>query len=112
MQWVTCCRKLIKKKGENSRTDWYNAQVQMGQKEKSAVKKEMLIEKETILSLEFYNYKGIFTGSLKQMRYRICKIEEEEKKFFEVSVWGGPYNYDVTPEEEMEVQKFDVGRRC
>ena len=65
-----------------------------------------LVEQED-LYLEFYNYKGIFTGSLKQMRYRICKIEEEEKKFFEVSVWGGPYNYDVTPEEEMEVQKFE-----
>lgn len=66
-----------------------------------------MIERETILSLEFYNYKGIFTGSLEQMRYRICKIEEEEEKTFEVCVWRGPYNYDVTPKEEMEVRTFD-----
>ena len=34
-----------------------------------------MIEKDKILSLEFYNYKGIFSGSLKGMRYRIEKIK-------------------------------------
>lgn len=63
-----------------------------------------MIEKSKILSLEFYNHKGIFTGSLKGMRYRIEKVTKEEEKeaVFLVHVWKEPYNYEVTPKEEME----------
>lgn len=65
------------------------------------------IKKEKILSLEFYNYKGIFTGSLKGMRYRIEKSGEKEKPCFLVHIWDEPYNYDVTSEEEMEKSEFE-----
>lgn len=66
-----------------------------------------MIENSKILSLEFYNYKGIFTGSLKGMRYRIEKVTEEEKEpVFLVHVWKEPYNYEVTPKEEMDKKTF------
>ena len=61
-----------------------------------------MIEKDKILSLEFYNYKGIFSGSLKGMRYRIEKIKkEDETDKFLVSVWDEPYSFDATPEEKI-----------
>lgn len=64
------------------------------------------LRRDQILSLEYYNYKGIFTGSMKAMRYRIEKIEEEENKFFLVHIWQGPYNFDVTSKEEMRKKEF------
>lgn len=66
-----------------------------------------MIENSKILSLEFYNYKGIFTGSLKGMRYRIEKVtKEEEQSVFLAHVWKEPYNFEVTPEEEMDKKEF------
>lgn len=66
-----------------------------------------MIENSKILSLEFYNYKGIFTGSLKGMRYRIEKVTEEGKEpVFLVHAWKEPYNYEVTPKEEMDKKTF------
>lgn len=65
-----------------------------------------MIENSKILSLEFYNYKGIFTGSLKGMRYRIEKIKKEEEAIFLVHVWKEPYNYEATPKEEMDKKEF------
>lgn len=35
--------------------------------------KVKLLKREQILSLEYYNYKGIFTGSIMAMHYRIEK---------------------------------------
>lgn len=64
------------------------------------------LRREQILSLEYYNYKGIFTGSIKDMRYRIEKKEEEEEKIFLVHIWHGPYNFEVTSKEEMLRQEF------
>ena len=73
-----------------------------------------MIEKDKILSLEFYNYKGIFSGSLKGMRYRIEKIKkEDETDKFLVSVWDEPYSFDVTPEEKItqkEIAFSEEGR--
>lgn len=71
-----------------------------------------MIRKEQILSLEYYNYGGVFTGSLNGMRYRVEKVkkkdgqEKEEEVFFLVHVWKEPYNYDVTPHEDMKMEKF------
>lgn len=65
-----------------------------------------MIEKEKILSLEFYNYKGIFTGSQKGMRYRIEKITIDDNPFFSVDIWPEPYNYDVTPKSDMLHKDF------
>lgn len=66
-----------------------------------------MIENSKILSLEFYNYKGIFTGSLKGMRYRIEKVtNEEEQVAFLAHAWKEPYNFEVTPKEEMDKKEF------
>ena len=65
-----------------------------------------MIKKEQILSLEYYNYGGVFTGSLLGMRYRVEKVKEEDNAFFVVHVWEEPYNYDITPHEEMKMKKF------
>lgn len=64
------------------------------------------LRREQILSLEYYNYKGIFTGSMKAMNYRIEKKEEEDKKTFVVHIWQGPYNFEVTSKEEMRKKEF------
>lgn len=64
------------------------------------------LRREQILSLEYYNYKGIFTGSIKAMNYRIEKIDEEEKKSYLVHIWQGPYNFEVTSKEEMRKKEF------
>lgn len=69
-----------------------------------------MVEYDKVLSLEFYNYKGIFSGSLLGMRYRIEKKKaeegEEEKEYFLVHAWKEPYNFDVTPKEEMDEKSF------
>ena len=65
-----------------------------------------MIKKEQILSLEYYNYGGIFTGSFQGMRYRVEKVKEGEKAVFVVSVWKEPYSYDATSHEYMKVEKF------
>lgn len=65
-----------------------------------------MVEKEKILTLPFYSYKGIFTGSDEGIRYRIAKISEEDVDMFEVYVWREPYGFEATPKEEMEKQTF------
>lgn len=75
----------------------------MGKKNK---KEQNYLRREQILSLEYYNYKGIFTGSMKAMNYRIEKKEEEEKKSFLVHIWKGPYNFEATSKEEMRKKEF------
>lgn len=75
----------------------------MGEKNK---KEQIYLRREQILSLEYYNYKGIFTGSMKAMNYRIEKKEEEENKSFLVHIWKGPYNFEVTSKEEMRKKEF------
>lgn len=65
-----------------------------------------MIKKEQILSLEYYNYGGVFTGSLQGMRYRVEKVKEEEVEYFVVHAWKEPYGYDVTPKEDRKQKKF------
>lgn len=70
--------------------------------------KAKTLRREQILSLEYYNYKGIFTGSIMAMHYRIEKEkkEEEEQAVFLVHIWQGPYNFEVTSKEEMRKKEF------
>lgn len=72
------------------------------------------MNEETVLTLEYYNYKGVFTGSLQGIRYRIQKIEEEGEAFFCVHTWKEPYCFEATPKEEITEKKFPFsyeGRR-
>lgn len=72
-----------------------------------------MVKKDQILSLEYYRYKGMFSGSFKGMRYRIEKITKGEEDFFEVYVWPEPYNFEMTSKEVMKEKNFpftDEGR--
>lgn len=83
-------------------------------KEKADREEIEMLNKNKILSLEFYNYKGIFSGSMKGMRYRIEKIKkDDESANFLVSVWDEPYSYDATPKENIltkEIEFSEEGR--
>ena len=71
-----------------------------------------MIQRSDILSIPFLK-KSAYTGSFQGMRYRLekWKPEEAENESLRVAVWNGPYNYDVTKEEEKECQKIcdDLG---
>lgn len=70
-----------------------------------------MIGKDAILTLQYFNYKGAFTGSYKNMRYHVIKVEkgmengEKEAKLL-VTVWPGPFAYDHTEEEKKERKEF------
>ncbi len=54
-----------------------------------------------------YVNRGVYTGSYKGMRYRMCKKETEEKgKYLETVIYPEPYCFEVTPEEEKEFREF------
>ena len=66
-----------------------------------------MIQRSDILSIPFLK-KSAYTGSFQGMRYRLekWKPEEAENESLRVAVWNGPYNYDVTKEEEKEYREF------
>lgn len=76
-----------------------------------------MIERKDLFSIPFYK-KTHFSGSYLGMRYRIERIEhpstEEVKDTtpenvtrFLVTVFPGPYCYDVVPEEEKTSAEFE-----
>ena len=65
-----------------------------------------MVKRTDVFNINFYK-KEHFSGSLKNMRYRIAKKEEEDKKNLQVTVWPGPYNYDTTAEELKVRAEFD-----
>lgn len=65
-----------------------------------------MVTEESVLTLEYYNYKGVFTGSMKGIRYRIEKLQEETEVYFWVHIWDEPYSYEATSKEEMVERKF------
>ena len=54
-----------------------------------------MLNKDTFVPMQFFK-KEAYTGSMKGMRYRIKKEEEE----LSVVVYPEPYCYEVTPEEK------------
>lgn len=65
-----------------------------------------MIKKGQILSKEYYKYGGVFTGSLKGMRYKVQKMDEKIK----VHVWYEPYCYDIAKKEEMIEEVFEFSK--
>ena len=51
--------------------------------------------------------KGKLTGSFCGMRYLIASKELEESRVLVLYVWPEPYCFDVTKEEEKEMETFD-----
>lgn len=60
-----------------------------------------MIEKETFVPIQFFLKEG-YTGSMKGMRYRVIKKEEQ----LEAAVYPGPYCYEKTPEELKKKEMF------
>lgn len=54
-----------------------------------------------------YINRGVYTGSYKGMRYRMCKKETEEKgKYLEAVIYPEPFCFEVTPEEQKQWGEF------
>ena len=64
-----------------------------------------MIERKDILSIPFLK-KSVFTGSYQGMRYRLEKNTGETDECLLVCIWPGPYNYEVTSEEQRETAAF------
>lgn len=65
-----------------------------------------MLEKENFISLNFLK-KETYTGSLRGMRYRLCKEEQDEKSYLKVTTWPEPYCFEVTNEELKHSAMFD-----
>lgn len=65
-----------------------------------------MINRNDILSIEYLK-KTEYTGSCKDMRYRMEKTEKEEGARLLVTVWPEPYNYINTPESDKHRKEFD-----
>ncbi len=66
-----------------------------------------MLEHSEIMPLNFFNYKGVYSGEHKGMRYMIRR--EGEKPDFKLMAyaWQAPYGYDATPEEDIISVGFD-----
>ena len=54
-----------------------------------------------------YINRGVYSGSYKGMRYRMCKKETEEKgKYLEVVIYPEPFCFEKTREEEKQYTDF------
>lgn len=54
-----------------------------------------------------YVNRGVYTGSYKGMRFRMCKKETEEKgKYLETVIYPEPFSFDATSEEEKQTNEF------
>ena len=60
-----------------------------------------MLNKDTFVPMQFFK-KEAYTGSMKGMRYRVKKEEEE----FSAVVYPEPYCYEATPEENKTRTSF------
>lgn len=69
-----------------------------------------MVKEQDILNFNFFAYKGIFTGSSKDFRYRMkkdtVKKGEDEETVLRAWCWKGLYCFDKTPEEIIQVKDF------
>ena len=65
-----------------------------------------MIERNTLYHLAFYQ-KTYFSGSYLGMRYRIEKKEDDKSSpLFLVTIFPGPFCYEVTPDEKKQTKTF------
>ncbi len=64
----------------------------------------MITEKD-ILSIGFLK-KLPFTGGYRGMRYRLIRVEAEEKQTLEAAVWPEPLNYENTADDAKKKESF------
>lgn len=65
-----------------------------------------MIERHDILSLGFLALSP-FTGSDKDLRYRIEKISRDDNDHLLASAWIGPFSFDNTPEDQIKTKEAD-----
>lgn len=58
-----------------------------------------MISRKELFALDFYK-KSAFTGSDRNMCYRIERVGDDDIFKFQATVWEGPYSYAATPEEK------------
>lgn len=62
------------------------------------------------MPLNYFTYGKPFTGSVRNLSYRIIREEKEldEGKYalLQVCVWPGPVSFDKTPEEKKQYRSF------
>lgn len=74
------------------------------------------IKREDVLNISYYGYGVPFTGSYKQMRYRIerdplekiqyLSKEEKENAFIKVYTWYKDLAFDKIDKDDITVKKF------
>ena len=56
-----------------------------------------MIDASQIMPLNFFMYKGVYSGEHHGMRYRIKKAGEKPDEVLEAYVWQKPYSFAATP---------------
>lgn len=62
-----------------------------------------MLEGITLYSTSYYE-KNVFKGSYRGVNFYLQKIEEEDKKMLEVTLWKGPFILEKTTEEKIKKQ--------
>ncbi len=66
-----------------------------------------MLEVSELMPLNYYRYGEPFTGSLKNLRYRLVRIREEGKEDeLELCLWPGPFAYGTTEEEKKQRRRL------
>lgn len=67
-----------------------------------------MIDASQIMPLNFFVYKGVYSGEHHGMRYRIKKAGEKPDEVLEAYVWQKPYSFAATPKEEIISDTFPL----
>ena len=67
-----------------------------------------MIDASQIMPLNFFMYKGVYSGEHHGMRYRIKKAGEKPDEVLEAYVWQKPYSFAATPKEEIISDTFPL----
>lgn len=67
-----------------------------------------MIEDKDILPFNFFSYKGIFTGTENNMRYKILRTGEKPDFKLSVSAWKGPFASDYVADEDKLFAEFEA----
>lgn len=69
-----------------------------------------MLSREDFLSLNFVK-KEDFTGSHKGMRFMLHQEPVEDEKKLKVYIWGEPFGFEATPDEEKRSALFEFSEK-
>ncbi|MDD6333713.1 MAG: hypothetical protein PUB04_04525 [Clostridia bacterium] len=67
-----------------------------------------MIDAEGIMPLNFFKYKGVYSGQHNGMRYIIKPVGEKPDLKLSASVWRGPYASCAVSAENMTTSEFEL----